>query len=184
MPTALSRASIPPTRRSSRRRRKSSACSPAANMPPACILRPPSGARISWRIPRSTAILHIEPVIAITSYSNFGEYRLGSPAQIQECITQLHAKYPEILVDGEMHASMAFDKELRQREYPFSVLGDRDVNTIIFPNLSSGSVGLGMLQELGSHEIIGPILLGMNKPVHILAVSDAQQEEKRDMCRI
>lgn len=141
----------------------------------------------------------IEPVIAITSYSNFGEYRLGSPAQIQECITQLHAKYPEILVDGEMHASMAFDKELRQREYPFSVLGDRDVNTIIFPNLSSGSVGLGMLQELGSHEIIGPILLGMNKPVHILqmgcqvrdivhmatlAVSDAQQEEKRDMCRI
>ena len=141
----------------------------------------------------------IEPVIAITSYSNFGEYRLGSPAQIQECITQLHAKYPEIIVDGEMHATMAFDKELRQREYPFSVLGDRDVNTIIFPNLSSGSVGLSMLQELGSHEIIGPILLGMNKPVHILqmgcqvrdivhmatlAVSDAQQGEKRDMCRI
>lgn len=141
----------------------------------------------------------IDPVIAITSYSNFGEYRLGSPAQIQECITQLHAKYPEILVDGEMHASMAFDKDLRQREYPFSTLGDRDVNTIIFPNLSSGSVGLSMLQELGSHEIIGPILLGMNKPVHILqmgcqvrdivhmatlAVSDAQKDERRDMCKL
>lgn len=140
----------------------------------------------------------IEPVIAIASYSNFGEYRLGSPAQIQECITQLHTKYPEIIVDGEMHASMAFDKELRQREYPFSTLGDHDVNTIIFPNLSSGSVGLSMLQELGSHEIIGPVLLGMNKPVHILqmgcqvrdivhmatlAVSDAQQEAKRNMCR-
>lgn len=140
----------------------------------------------------------VDPVIALTSYSNFGEYRLGSPAQIQECITQLHSKYPEILVDGEMHASMAFDKELRQREYPFSILGNRDVNTIIFPNLSSGSVGLSMLQELGSHEIIGPILLGMNKPVHILqmgcrtrdivhmatlAVSDAQKE-RRDMCRI
>lgn len=141
----------------------------------------------------------IEPVIAITSYSNFGEYRLGSPAQIQECITQLHTKYPEIVVDGEMHASMAFDKELRQREYPFSTLGDHDVNTIIFPNLSSGSVGLSMLQELGSHEIIGPILLGLNKPVHILqmgcqvrdivhmatlAVSDAQKEGKRDMCKV
>lgn len=140
----------------------------------------------------------VDPVIALTSYSNFGEYRLGSPAQIQECITQLHSKYPEILVDGEMHASMAFDKELRQREYPFSILGNRNVNTIIFPNLSSGSVGLSMLQELGSHEIIGPILLGMNKPVHILqmgcrtrdivhmatlAVSDAQKE-RRDMCRI
>lgn len=141
----------------------------------------------------------IDPVIAITSYSNFGEYRLGSPAQIQECIIQLHEKYPEITVDGEMHANMAFDKELRQREYPFSTLGDREVNTIIFPNLSSGSVGLSMLQELGSHEIIGPILLGMNKPVHILqmgcqvrdivhmatmAVSDAQQEERRNMCKI
>lgn len=141
----------------------------------------------------------IDPVIAITSYSNFGEYRLGSPAQIQECITQLHAKYPEILVDGEMHASMAFNKELRQREYPFSTLGEREVNTIIFPNLSSGSVGLSMLQELGSHEIIGPILLGMNKPVHILqmgcqvrdivhmatlAVSDAQKDLRRDMCRL
>lgn len=141
----------------------------------------------------------IDPVIAITSYSNFGEYRLGSPAQIQECITQLHEKYPEIVVDGEMHASMAFDKELRQKEYPFSTLGDKEVNTIIFPNLSSGSVGLSMLQELGSHEIIGPVLLGMNKPVHILqmgcevrdivhiatlAVSDAQKEDRRDMCRI
>ena len=141
----------------------------------------------------------VDPVIAITSYSNFGEYRLGSPAQIQECITQLHSKYPEILVDGEMHASMAFNKELRQREYPFSTLGEREVNTIIFPNLSSGSVGLSMLQELGSHEIIGPVLLGMNKPVHILqmgcqvrdivhmatlAVSDAQKDLKRDMCRI
>ena len=141
----------------------------------------------------------INPVIAITSYSNFGEYHLGSPAQIQECITQLHAKYPEISVDGEMHASMAFNKELRQREYPFSTLGDQEVNTIIFPNLSSGSVGLSMLQELGSHEIIGPILLGMNKPVHILqmgcqvrdivhmatlAVSDAQKDQKRDMCRL
>ena len=140
----------------------------------------------------------IEPVIAMASYSNFGEYRLGSPAQIQECVTQLHDKYPEIIVDGEMHVSMAFNKQMRMREFPFSVLGDRDVNTIIFPNLSSGSVGLGILQELGTQEIIGPVLLGMNKPVHILqmgskvrdivhmatlAVSDAQKR-RRDMCRV
>ncbi|EJW96001.1 NADP-dependent malic enzyme, partial [gut metagenome] len=140
----------------------------------------------------------IEPVMAMTSYSNFGEYRLGSPVQIQECVRNLHAKYPEITVDGEMHVSMALNKELRMREYPFSTLGDKDVNTIIFPNLSSGSVGLGILQELGNNEIIGPVLLGMNKPVHILqmgcsvrdiihiatlAVSDAQKQ-KRDMCRI
>lgn len=142
----------------------------------------------------------VDPIIAITSYSNFGEYRQGNPEQIQKCILQLHNKYPEILVDGEMHASMAFNRELRNREYPFSTLADKDVNTIIFPNLSSGSVGLSVLQELGSHEIIGPILLGMNKPVHILqmgcsvrdivhmatlAVSDAQErKEAVDMCRI
>ena len=140
----------------------------------------------------------VEPVIAMASYSNFGEYRLGSPAQIQECVTQLHDKYPEIIVDGEMHVSMAFNKQMRMREFPFSVLGDRDVNTIIFPNLSSGSVGLGILQELGAQEIIGPVLLGMNKPVHILqmgskvrdivhmatlAVSDAQKQ-RRNMCRV
>lgn len=142
----------------------------------------------------------VDPVIAMTSYSNFGEYRQGSPAQVQATVQQLHHKYPEILVDGEMHASMAFNKELRMKEYPFSTLGDKEVNTIIFPNLSSGSVGLSMLQELGGHEIIGPVLLGMSKPVHILqmgcsvrdivhmatiAVSDAQKnKEYLDMCRI
>lgn len=141
----------------------------------------------------------IEPVIAMTSYSNFGEYQQGSPAKIQEAITRLHARYPEIIVDGEMHVSTAFNKEMRQLKYPFSTLGNKEVNTIIFPNLSSGSVGLNILQELGSNEIIGPVLLGMDKPVHILqagcsvrdivhmatlAVSDAQKEKTVDMCRL
>ncbi|MCB6972211.1 MULTISPECIES: NADP-dependent malic enzyme [Butyricimonas] len=142
---------------------------------------------------------NVEPVVALTSYSNFGEYKLGSPAQIQEAVEVLQRKYPEILVDGEMSASVAFNKELRQARYPFSPLADKDVNTIIFPNLSSGSIALGVLQELGNNEIIGPVLLGLNKPVHILqmgcsvrdivymttlAVTDAQKETPVDMCRI
>lgn len=141
----------------------------------------------------------IEPVIALTSYSDFGEYKLGSPAQIQTAVEQLHQKYPEMLVDGEMHASVAFNKELRQNAFPFSTLGDKEVNTIIFPNLSSGSIGLGILKELGNHEIIGPILLGMKKPIHILpmdcrirdivyltavAVSDAPKKQAIDFCPI
>lgn len=140
----------------------------------------------------------ITPVIALTSYSNFGEYKLGSPAQIQECVASLHDRYPEMIVDGEMQMSVAMNKELRKREFPFSTLGDRDVNTIIFPNLSSGSTGLGMLQELGNNDVIGPVLLGMARPVHIvrmgcsvrdiiqiatIAVSDAQRE-KIDMCAV
>ena len=142
---------------------------------------------------------NVEPVVALTSYSNFGEYRLGSPAQIQEAVDTLHRKYPEILVDGEMSASIAFNTELRQARFPFSPLANKDVNTIIFPNLSSGSIALGILQELGNNEIIGPVLLGLNKPVHILqmgcsvrdivymttlAVTDAQMEMPVDMCRI
>ena len=141
----------------------------------------------------------IEPVIALTSYSDFGEYKLGSPAQIRTAVEQLHQKYPEMLVDGEMHASVAFNKELRQNAFPFSTLGDKEVNTIIFPNLSSGSIGLGILKELGNHEIIGPILLGMKKPIHILpmdcrirdivyltavAVSDAEKKQAIDFCPI
>ena len=142
---------------------------------------------------------NVEPIVALTSYSNFGEYRLGSPAQIQEAVDTLHRKYPEILVDGEMSASIAFNTELRQARFPFSPLADKDVNTIIFPNLSSGSIALGVLQELGNNEIIGPVLLGLNKPVHslqmgcsvrdivymtTLAVTDAQKEMPVDMCRI
>ena len=143
--------------------------------------------------------VNVEPVVALTSYSNFGEYRLGSPAQIQEAVDTLHHKYPEILVDGEMSAAIAFNTELRQARFPFSPLANKDVNTIIFPNLSSGSIALGVLQELGNNEIIGPVLLGLNKPVHILqmgcsvrdivymttlAVTDAQKEMPVDMCRI
>lgn len=142
---------------------------------------------------------NVEPVVALTSYSNFGEYHMGSPAQIQEAVETIQRKYPEILVDGEMSASVAFNKELRQARFPFSPLADKDVNTIIFPNLSSGSIALGVLQELGNNEIIGPVLLGLNKPVHIvqmgcsvrdivymttLAVTDAQKETPVDMCRI
>lgn len=141
---------------------------------------------------------NIEPVIAMTSYSSFGEYKLGNPQQVAEAVSHIHEKYPEIILDGEMHADLALNKNLRMKEYPFSTLGDRDVNTIIFPNLSAGSVGLSILQELGSRETVGPILLGMNKPLNILpmgcevrdilhlatiTVCDAQKE-RIDMCRL
>ena len=142
---------------------------------------------------------NVEPVIALTSYSTFGQYHLGSPAQVQEAVANLHRRYPEMLIDGEMSASIAFNRELRRQRYPFSPIADRDVNTIIFPNLSSGSIALGVLRELGNNEIIGPILLGLRKPVHILlpdstardivymttlAVTDAQREQPVDMCRV
>lgn len=140
----------------------------------------------------------IEPVMAMTSYSSFGEYRLGSPLQVSEAVKHIREKYPEIMIDGEMHADLALNKELRMKQYPFSLLGDHDVNTIIFPNLSAGSVGLSILQELGSHDTIGPVLLGMNKPMNILPMgcevrdivqtaiitACTAQKERIDMCRL
>jgi malate dehydrogenase (oxaloacetate-decarboxylating)(NADP+) len=112
---------------------------------------------------------NIEPRIALLSYSNFGEFKgLGSPVRVKEAVAILHEKYPDLIVDGEMQANYALNGKLRYTRYPFNKLGDQDANTLIFPNLSSGNMTYKVLQTLGVAEAIGPILMGMKKPVHIL----------------
>ncbi|MBR8533948.1 NADP-dependent malic enzyme [Carboxylicivirga sediminis] len=111
---------------------------------------------------------NIEPVVAMVSYSNFGSTRKGSPLRVREAVGYLHENYPNLLVDGEMQANYAFNAELRASRFPFSKLGDREVNTVIFPSLSSGNIAYKMMNELGQAEIIGPILLGIRKPIHVL----------------
>ncbi len=118
----------------------------------------------------------IEPVIAMASYSNFGSVRTGSPKVVSDAVRILHRDYPEIIVDGEMQMNFCLNKEIRMKRYPFSKLGDREVNTLIFPNLSSGNIAYKMMQEIGGSEAIGPILLGMKKPVHILQVEGSVRE--------
>ncbi len=110
----------------------------------------------------------IKPVIAMLSYSNFGssnsaEARLVSKAR--EIVKQMD---PALTVDGELQANVAFNKEMIRDNYPFSELVDKDVNVLIFPNLAAGNVAYNLLQEVGSAEAIGPVLLGLSKPVHIL----------------
>jgi malate dehydrogenase (oxaloacetate-decarboxylating)(NADP+) len=119
---------------------------------------------------------NIEPKIAMVSWSNFGAFREGAPKRVQDAIKILHRDYPDLVVDGEMQANYAFDKELRQKKFPFSKLANQDVNTIIFPNLSSGNIAYKMMRELGDAEIIGPILLGIKKPVHILQMESTVRE--------
>lgn len=80
---------------------------------------------------------------------------------------------PSLLVDGEMQASVAFNKELMKENYPFSELADKDVNTLIFPNLASGNIAYNLLKELETADAVGPILLGLNKPVHILQLGSS-----------
>ena len=117
-----------------------------------------------------------EPVMAMLSYSNFGSDKSGSPASIHQVVQTLHEKYPQMLVDGEMQVSFALNKELRDEKFPFSNLKGKDVNTLIFPNLSSANVASKLLLEMGLAESIGPIQMGLNKPIHIMDVESSVRD--------
>lgn len=117
-----------------------------------------------------------EPVMAMLSYSNFGSDKSGSPASVHEVVETLHCKYPEMIVDGEMQVTFAMNKELRDKKFPFSKLAGKDVNTLIFPNLSSANTAYKMLIEMGLADTIGPIQMGLNKPVHILDVESSVRD--------
>jgi malate dehydrogenase (oxaloacetate-decarboxylating)(NADP+) len=120
---------------------------------------------------------NIEPKIALLSYSNFGAFKgNGSPVRVKEAVQILHEKYPDLNVDGEMQANYALNGKLRYKRFPFSKLGDSDANTLIFPNLSSGNITYKILQTMGAAEAIGPVLMGMKKPIHILQRDSSVRE--------
>lgn len=143
---------------------------------------------------KTVKLFNIEPIMAMLSYSNFGERNTGSPAMVRGVVADIHKEYPEIMIDGEMQVNFALDKKLRHDKFPFSKIDNMDVNTLIFPNLSSANISYKMMLEIGMSETIGPIQMGLNKPIHILniessvrdilnmvtiAVIDAIFEEKR-----
>ena len=108
-----------------------------------------------------------EPKIAMISYSNFGTDENGSPAQVHAAVEEMQTRYPDLAIDGEMQVNFALDNKLRDAKYPFSRLNGKDVNTLVFPNLSSANNAYKLLQAMDSDaEIIGPIQMGLNKPIH------------------
>lgn len=108
-----------------------------------------------------------EPNIAMISYSNFGTDDSGSPQQVHETVAAMQEQFPSLAIDGEMQINFALNKELRDAKYPFSRLKGKEVNTLVFPNLSSANGAYKLLQGLDSDaEIIGPIQMGLNKPIH------------------
>ncbi len=108
-----------------------------------------------------------EPVIAMLSYSNFGTDPDGSPVKVHQAVENMQREYPDLPIDGEMQVNFALNKELRDDKYPFSRLRGKDVNTLVFPNLSSANGSYKLLQALSPEaEIIGPIQMGLNKPIH------------------
>ena len=117
-----------------------------------------------------------DPVIAMLSYSNFGADKQGSPLKVHDAIDYLHKHYPEICIDGEMQINFALDKKLRDENYPFNTLKGKDVNTLVFPNLSSANSAYKLLLELGVVESIGPIQMGLNKPIHFTDVESTTRD--------
>lgn len=108
-----------------------------------------------------------EPVIAMISYSNFGTDSVGSPLAVHHAVERMQEKYPHLAIDGEMQVNFALDQNLRDDKYPFNKLKGRNVNTLVFPNMSSANGSYKLLQALDPDvEIIGPIQMGLNKPIH------------------
>lgn len=117
-----------------------------------------------------------DPVVSMLSYSNFGNDKVGTPANVRQVVEELHRDYPDMVVDGEMQVNIALNKELRDQRYPFTKLNGRDVNTLVFPNLSSANTAYKLLVESGVGDVVGPIQMGLNKPVHILDVDTSVRD--------
>lgn len=117
-----------------------------------------------------------EPRIAVLSYSNFGSTRGELPEKAALAVKKAKALYPDLIIDGDIQANVALNLEMLRDNYPFSELAGKGANTLIFPNLASGNIAYKLIQELGHAETIGPILLGMNKSVHILQLGSSVRE--------
>ena len=150
-------------------------------------------AEITLLVAKEVKNFGITPRIAMLSYSNFGSSNSPEANLVRKAREIVKQKAPTLVCDGEMQGIMAFNKDIVKENYPFTELLNGDVNTLIFPNLAAGNIAYNLLQEVGGADSIGPILLGLNKPVHVLqlgssirsifnmaivAVIDAQQKSK------
>jgi malate dehydrogenase (oxaloacetate-decarboxylating)(NADP+) len=119
---------------------------------------------------------NITPRVALLSYSNYGSSNLSEARKVREAVDILHEKYPDLIVDGEIQGSIAFDSQLLKENYPFSSLVNHPPNILIFPNLSAGNIAYHLMMELGHSEAVGPILLGLRKSVHVLQLGSTVRQ--------
>jgi len=120
--------------------------------------------------------LNIKPRVGMLSYSNFGSSSLAEAKKVKEAVTILHENHPDIIVDGEVQGSVAFNNELLKENFPFSTLINNSPNILIFPNLAAGNIAYHLMMELGNSEAVGPILLGLNKSVHVLQLGSSVRQ--------
>ncbi|MBV2227693.1 MULTISPECIES: NADP-dependent malic enzyme [Sphingobacterium] len=119
---------------------------------------------------------NVKPRLAMLSYSNFGSNIGDISDKVREAVSILHKEHPEIVADGEIQANFALNKNLLADNFPFSTLNGEPANTLVFPNLESGNIAYKLLQEVGNAEAVGPVLLGMNKPIHVLQLDSSVRE--------
>ena len=140
-------------------------------------------AKIAIMTAKTAKTFGVEPVIAMVSFSNFGSSTNKSASKVREAVAYLHKNYPDMIVDGEVQADFALNPEMLKEKFPFSKLAGKKVNTLIFPNLESANITYKLLKELNKVDSIGPIMLGMGKPVHIFQLG-ASVEEMVNMAAI
>ena len=117
-----------------------------------------------------------EPVMALLSYSNFGADTDGSPAKVHEAVARLQEEYPDLAIDGEMQVKFALNDQLRDEKYPFTRLKGKEVNTLVFPNLSSANATYQLLQSMSDTEVLGPIQMGLNQPIHFTDIESSVRD--------
>ena len=133
-------------------------------------------AKIAVNTAKIVTMFGIEPVIAILSYSNFGSSDFDEAKKISKAVEVLHNKNPELIVDGPIQSDFALNREMLKNRFPFSILNGRKVNTLIFPNLDSANITYKIIKELDRAVSVGPILIGLNKPIHILQLGASVDE--------
>ncbi len=133
-------------------------------------------AKIALMTANTVRMFGMEPVIGMVSYSNFGSSDNESTSKVREAVAYLHKFFPDLIVDGEIQADFALNSDMLKAKFPFSKLADKKVNTLIFPNLESANITYKLLKELYKVDSIGPIMLGMEKPVHIFQLGASVEE--------
>jgi malate dehydrogenase (oxaloacetate-decarboxylating)(NADP+) len=133
-------------------------------------------AKIALMTAKTVRMFGMEPVIAMVSFSNFGSSHNESSRKIREAVAYLHKYYPDLIVDGEIQTDFALNSELLKSKFPFSKLVNKKVNTLIYPNLDAANITYKMLKELNKADSIGPIMMGLDKPVHIFQLGASVEE--------
>jgi malate dehydrogenase (oxaloacetate-decarboxylating)(NADP+) len=133
-------------------------------------------AEITVNVVKTIQKLKVKPIVAILSYSNFGSSPGPDSEKMKAAVDILHRNHPNLVVDGEIQANFALNSEMLMEKFPFSNLANKEVNTLIFPNLSAGNISYKLLQQMTDSDSIGPILIGLRKSIHVVQLGASVRE--------